>query len=280
MKIKLQEFIQNIIKTFEAENEAENMWRTPLVTVLSAKNPLLPTLKQIVSNDHLLPEEILPGAKSIIVFFVPFEDRIIKSNTIGIAASRDWAYAYVVTNKLLAFISDEIEKLLNQYNRIETKIPASPKSGNGFRVGKIQATHNFDKKTLLSRWSHRHIAWIAGLGTFGINNMLITSKGCCGRLTSLVTDAECDIFTESSDASNKPITEKCLNKKFNLCGRCHKKCPIGSYDVLGEFNRNRCYEICLDNAELYKDIGITDVCGKCLVGLPCSSEDPSQKIRK
>ncbi|WP_338094171.1 hypothetical protein [Methanorbis furvi] len=34
------------------------------------------------------------------------------------------------------------------------------------------------------RWSHRHFAVLAGLGTFGVNNMLITRMGCYGRVSS------------------------------------------------------------------------------------------------
>lgn len=40
----------------------------------------------------------------------------------------------------------------------------------------------------MSEWSHRHAAYIAGLGIFGINNMLITNKGCVGRIPSFYED--------------------------------------------------------------------------------------------
>ena len=43
-------------------------------------------------------------------------------------------------------------------------------------------------KNLISDWSHRHVAVIAGLGKFGLNNMLITDNGCCGRVGSFITD--------------------------------------------------------------------------------------------
>ena len=131
MKLSLPEFIQNVISSFEAEKGIKKMWREPLLALLSAKHPFLPKLKDVVAIDHLLPDDILPGAKNIIVYFIPFETGIIESNMKGEAASEEWALAYILTNELLSFISDAIEKELNQH---------------GFRVGKQKPTHNFDEK--------------------------------------------------------------------------------------------------------------------------------------
>ena len=278
MKIDLEDFIQNAISDFEAENGISNMWKPPLVSAIPANHPLLPSLKQIATGDHLLPEELLPGAKSVVVFFVPFDDRIIESNIKGEAASREWANAYVITNKLLAFIGDELENRLIHFSDKISSLPG--KEAAGFQIAKIKATHNFDKNTLLSRWSHRHIAWIAGLGTFGINNMLITEKGCCGRLGSLVTNVECGIFISSNSGAIKPVPEKCLFKINGSCGLCRERCPIGAHNEIGSFKRHDCYEICLKNSELHHEIGHADICGKCLVGLPCSIADPSISARK
>jgi len=253
MNLELEKIINEAISTFEAENGIRNFWEPPLLAAFSANHPLIPGLKQSVSQDHLLPDELLPGAKSVVVFFIPLADRIIESNLEGEAASAEWALSYVLTNSLLGFIGDEVEKTL---------------AGSGFQTAKIRATHNFDKETLMSRWSHRHLAWIAGLGSFGLNNMLITSKGCCGRLGSLVTDSDCAGL--GLPAAAGPQKEKCLNKINGSCGLCLKKCPAGAYAENGKFLRHKCYEACLKNAELHKSIGLADVCGKCLVGLPCS----------
>jgi epoxyqueuosine reductase QueG len=251
--MELEKVINEAISTFEAENGIRNLWEPPLLASLNADHPLIPVLKQAVSPDHLLPGDLLPGAKSVVIFFIPLTDRIVLSNLEGEAASDEWALSYVLTNSLLGFIGDEVERTL---------------TGIGFQAAKIKATHNFDKETLMSRWSHRHLAWIAGLGTFGLNNMLITVKGCCGRFGSLVTDADCGIL--GIPMASGPQKERCLNKIDGSCGLCRKKCPAGAYGEDGKFDRHKCYKACLKNAELHKSIGMADVCGKCLVGLPCS----------
>jgi epoxyqueuosine reductase QueG len=111
------------------------LWRPPITGFVSASRSEFHRLKDIVSRNHLLPQDVLPDAKSVICFFIPFAEEIAKSNIGGRGASREWAQAYVLTNALISNISAEIERLMNE---------------NGFSVGKIPATHNFDTVTLVS----------------------------------------------------------------------------------------------------------------------------------
>lgn len=256
-------------------DEARPVWKRPLVTAVRADHPDFALLKTAASPTHLLPEDVLAGAKSVVCFFIPFEDHVVASDRGGEYASAEWAHAYIATNRLIATVSDRVERLLRE---------------EGWRAGKIPATHNFDEVTLMSDWSHRHIARIAGLGEFGINNMLITDAGCCGRLGSIVTDCELSIDVGISDGDSsacagatatgaKSRRERCLNKINGSCGVCIGRCINGAYKKNAhgelEFDRARCYAICLANAEHHKAIGYADVCGKCLAGLPCSSRSPA-----
>jgi epoxyqueuosine reductase QueG len=249
----IRETIESAITAYSRENQINDMWKEPIFGIISADNDKIYSLKNSVSAEHLLPKDILSDAKSIISFFIPFSSRIINSNISGLVPSEEWALSYIKTNDLIKMISNNIEILMEN---------------NGYKAGKIPATHNFDKVKLISNWSHRHIAIIAGLGTFGINNMLITKYGCCGRLGSIITNFE---FQEYNDVSQ--VNEKCLHKKYGNCGVCIKRCMVNAYDD-GNFDRQKCYKRLLENAEHRKKIGKADVCGKCLVGLPCSIKEP------
>jgi epoxyqueuosine reductase QueG len=255
----ITERITRSIGDYEKASGLADMWREPVVKIIPEKNLSHSWLRQAVSPDHLSPADILPDAKSVICFFVPFHKSVVQSNAFPGPASAEWALAYIKTNDLIAAINRDIEVLLAE---------------NGYRAGKIPATHNFDETTLISRWSHRHIAYLAGLGTFGINNMLITEKGCCGRIGSMVTNCEFGESPAMADAA--PAEEKCLNKINGSCGLCQKKCEAGAYpaDAAGGFDRRACYAKCLENAELHKSLGFADVCGKCVAGLPCSLAEP------
>jgi len=251
------EIIKTIESTISDYESGYNTWKKPIIEIISANNDKLKTLKNSVSIDHLKPSDILPDAKSIICFFIPYNEDIIKSNMDGEMASREWALTYRKTNKLIKLINEDIETLME---------------ANGYKTGKIPATHNFDKEKLISNWSHRHIAFITGIGTFGYNNMLITKNGCCGRLGSIITSYEFDEYNKI-----EKVKEKCLYKLNGSCGVCRKRCVTNAFKN-NEYNRFKCYEQCLKNAEYHKDIGYTDVCGKCMTGLPCSTSEPKEKL--
>lgn len=158
--------------------------------------------------------------------------------------SKEWATAYIETNKLIVRLNNCLSKELEK---------------SGFKL-LIPPTHNFDEKKLTSDWSHKHIAFIAGLGKFGLHQMLITEKGCCGRLGSLITNV-------SIELRERRDKEFCLYNK--ICKKCIENCTFGALKI-DSFDRYRCYKICLSNARLYFKLELADVCGKCICVIPCS----------
>jgi len=154
---------------------------------------------------------------------------------------------------------------------------------HGVRAAVAQAASTFDRERLVSHWSHRHFAYLAGLGTFGINNMLITRSGGCGRYTSVVTDLDI--------TPGQPLeTEYCLYKKNGKCGACLRRCPTAALtaaDGTSHYDRHKCFAILKKNAEAYQDFGSSytnedgransvgsEVCGKCTVHVPCALRAP------
>jgi epoxyqueuosine reductase QueG len=247
--------IENVIRVFTESYPRSNDtgWEMPLVAYARADDPLFAQLKNLAGPIHETPSDFLKEAKTVIAYFVPFKEEVIKSNLKGRYCSQAWALAYVETNQLIAALNWRLEEALIK---------------EGHQAVFVPATHNFDPKTLLSGWSHRSVAYIAGLGTFGINHMLITKAGCCGRIGSLVTDLELE-------ATPRPTSEYCLHLGGGSCGRCAKKC-VNRALTLDRLDKHKCYEMCLLNANRQADLeSIADVCGKCLVGVPCSTAAPT-----
>ena len=133
----------------------------------------------------------------------------------------------------------------------------------------IPATHNWDEEKLISDWSHRHIAYIAGVGKFGLNNMLITGEGCCGRGGSFITSAE----IKPDIRNDNPA---CLYEYDGSCMKCVDRC-VNEALFEKQFDRFKCYEMLLENEKVHHSIGDVDVCGKCLVAVPCSHNNPVMK---
>ena len=250
----MEQKIKNIVnQTLNRETDtcSEDFWRSPLVAYADASDPMMKKLKTWIDPKHMLPQDMLPTAESVICFFLPFKEEISKSNRKGRTASDQWVESYIETNKLIEKINDNIKTELAKY---------------GYACETTPATHNFDPEVLISYWSHRHLAYIAGLGTFGINNMLITDQGCSGRFGSCVTDLKLK-------PSIRPDSEYCLYKEKGTCGACVKSCVNGALTFDG-FDRFKCYEMLLENDGFYDTGTTTDVCGKCIAGMPCAHKNP------
>ncbi len=244
------------LATAEAGREPQvaTAWKTPIVGFADAGDPLFSRLKRVVRDSHSLPGDLLPGARTVIAYFLPFDKAIARSNHRGAFSSEAWAVAYIETNRLIAEINERLNRLLE---------------AQGFTGTSLPATHNFDEAQLMSDWSHKHVAYIAGIGSFGRHHMLITDQGCCGRLGSVVTDA-------AIPATGRSDRERCLFKHDGSCAKCESRCPV---EALGDapFRRHACYERLLENARRHECHGLADVCGKCAAIVPCSFVDPVQR---
>lgn len=252
MKTWLENIITTYVRDFEARPEIVTRWKTPLFAYADAQDPLFKLFKDVVSPTHCLPQDFIPEAVTVIAYFLPFEESIVNSNVPGRLSSEAWGQAYIETNTLIGEINAHT---------------AQKMVVKGYKATNMPVTHNFDEERLMSDWSHRHVAYAAGLGTFGLNNMLITEAGCAGRVGSIVTDM-------TFEPTPRQNIERCLYKAslasdVPACGVCVSACVHNAL-FFDHFDRHRCYEMCLENASHLKYLGFADVCGKCVAGMPCA----------
>lgn len=259
MNKEIVALITEYVKNYKELKHTETDWRDPVIGFADAKDELFPKLKEIIGPNHALPSDLVPNAKSVITFFIPFSKEIVESNISGEESSREWDFAYIETNNLI----NDLSKYLHE------KITAK-----GFQASLLPATYNYDEEKLISDWSHRSIAYISGIGKFGLHNMLITKSGCCGRLGSVITDIEFT-FTRRTDE------EYCLYKYNGTCKECVKKCVNNTFQIQNNkvlFDRVKCNEQIYDKIVREYSIGLGDTCGKCMCGVPCSLVSP-RKIK-
>jgi epoxyqueuosine reductase QueG len=235
-------------------------WRTPIFSFADADNPKFSLLKEKIGSFYNLPSDLLPEARTVIIYFLPYDEDTMESNVGGGQRSLEWDVAYFDTNNLIGKINEELKEMLNS---------------GGYKVGMTEATiplKEGEEYPVVSNWSHRHAAWVAGMGTFGINNMLITKEGCCGRFGSLVTDLYIEPTPELEE-------EYCLYKKDGSCGLCADNCPSDCFaetdygDIVCD--KNICNSFLLyGTSPLPESPGDGHTCGKCLCGIPCSTSAP------
>lgn len=251
----LSQWFIDYAASYPEEYNQINIWRKPMMACAKADNRFL-RLREIAVPDHALPQDLLPGARSVVVWFIPFKHHIQMDNTGGERPSLSWGRAYNTTNDMINRASRAMKTMIEDA---------------GGKAALTPATHNFDKERLVSTWSHKHLGHLIGLGRYGTNCQFITPAGCSGRMGSLVTDL---------DLGNHPMVtadELCLVKAGKKCGKCIEACPI---DALSEdgLDRATCYARLRENYHLLMEPDglpeTTDVCAKCQVGMPCSLKSP------
>lgn len=246
MREKIEKFIIDYVMSHN-DNE---LFRKPLIGFSSASDERYENIKETIGPHHLHPKEILPDCKTVVSFFIPFTKKIVEDN---ISEGRSkvsylWAKTYCECNNLINSLTGDLIKFLRDYNI------------NGATV---QATHGFDKVNFVAPWSHKSAAVIAGLGELGLHSLLITDKGCAGRLGTVFIDVE--IEPKEIRTLDKP---RCLYYRDGSCTVCVNNCPTKALSIDG-LDKKICYKKLLHTSEIYSDLGKCDSCGKCSLG-PCA----------
>jgi len=251
----LRRLIEEFVSEYPLQAKVRSWWRSPLLATARADDRFK-VLPEIAADDHVLPWQLLQTAKTVIVFFLPFAEALSLENSPGKRPCRNWGLAYQDTNRLIGKISERILRYLAE---------------RGYRSALTPATHNFDAVKLMSRWSHKHLAYLSGLGRFGVNAQLITPSGCSGRLGSLVTEADL------GDSALVATKELCLHRAGEECLECVRRCPVDAVKQKG-IVRERCWGRLNSNLKDWDAFAgledTTHVCGKCVVDLPCSLKAP------
>ena len=247
---ELGRLVHESIRQQVSDAATETEYREPLVAFAAVSNPGFAELRQLAAAEHMLPTDLLPGARSIVSFFLPFAPWVLEANARHRSrVAREWAMAYRETNVLIGQITGHLIDLL---------------AGHDIRAAAEPATHNFDPVTLISPWSHKSVAVVAGLGSFGLHQMVITDAGCAGRFGSLVLDADLP-FSEVEPR------QRCLYFYDGSCCECVARCPASALDPDDPLDKHSCHRHLHSVAEVYQALGLVDVCGKCAIG-PCSFE--------
>lgn len=132
------------------------------------------------------------------------------------------------------------------------------------------------KFTISSLWSHRHAAFAAGLGTFGLSDGLITNAGKAMRCGSLVARLTLPPTPRPYHAYN----DYCLYHSSGLCGACVKRCPCGAITLTGH-DKKKCSDYLYKTsvpaiAAAFPDISGAYGCGLCQAAVPCEHSIPQK----
>lgn len=194
--------------------------------------------------EEFWPRSIYPEANTVIVIGLPVPLPVVET-----APSIYYHELYRTVNTLLDLKAYEIANFLTEKGHGSIYLPRDAYG---------------DIRILIERpfafFSHKHAAYLAGLGSFGQNNVLLTpGYGPRVRFTSIFTEAE---------IAPDPI------KIEDLCTRCMlcvRKCPVSAIPGKGEFpppvDKNLCAKRSSELRDEYRS-----PCGICIKVCPVGKD--------
>jgi len=268
--------VNNRLPTFPGEPA----WDAPVVGFADGDDPLFAQYKDIIGDFHLTPREALerrmqasecgwprPAAVSVITFALPHTPLTLASQRAeSTLCSPRWNATRWHGQECLVRLSRHLVTLLEDqgYHAVAPEL-APWYAVQRDRPGGPAAC-----------WSQRHVGYAAGLGTFSLNDALITPKGIAVRLGSVVSD----LPIPPSPRPAGSHTAYCLFSKGGACAQCAVRCPIGAITD-GGHDKAACAAYLrtgmpglLHAAGRTGYVGPYPGCGLCQTGVPCEHGIP------
>ena len=240
------------------EHAGLRFFERPVFSITRADNPEFLKIKfpEVVGEHHMMPEDWLPGAKTVISFFLPYNRKTVEANkTDPFAPPIEWLYTRVDGQRYLLSLGAKIRDLLIS----EGFEAITPYTDDRFIMRTshdVPGTESIPKFS--TNWSERHVGVVSGLGTFGLSTNFISKVGCAGRMISVVTTWD----IEADERDYDDWLGYC-----NRCGACLRRCPAKAHfsDKVGKDHAMCSAHIAVACKPFSPRYG----CGKCQSGLPC-----------
>lgn len=280
----IREYIASSANNVMPHFEGEPIWDDPLVGFADGDDAIFQEYKQIIGQFHLTPREVMekhlagkiargyprPPNVSVISFVLPSttatRDSMRKETEV---CSLRWNYTRHYGQEVISRLSRHLVVTLESlgYHAI------APELERSFEVKRD------DAGKMASTWSQRHIAYAAGLGTFSLNDALITPRGISVRIGSVV----CNVAVKPSQRPYRTHQENCLYYREGTCGKCIKRCPAGAISETGH-DKAKCRNYLFDGMPKAAEslgrsepfVGAYIGCGFCQTAVPCERGIPTR----
>lgn len=256
----------------------------PLVGFADGHDPIFQEFKKetVVGEFHFTPEEALAtylkrqkkaaaektSSLSVIsIIFTPTKKTRLSNRPQSVMASSRWQYAFIRGIKLM---EDTLQYLVSTLEAL------------GYRAVAPMCTRpelflwQLPSGGPTSDWSEKHVAYAAGLGTFGLNGGIITTQGAALQLGSVITELALKPAPRPYDS----YQAYCLYYRNGSCGRCVQRCPSGAITAQGYDSKKCFFRHEVDLPRMSRELGREAkggehfVCALCQTKVPCESRIP------
>lgn len=249
-------------------------WDKPIIGIASGDDEYFEDLKEHIGEFHLLPSEVFSlkfkdyseaSKLRVISLAFPHSEAVLTEHSRQSKfPDKRWAAARGNWEKVVKEFAIKFEDELNAKGIRTVSIDIRPEL-------KLETNGKLGKA---ATWSHRHAAFAAGLGTFGLSDGFITEKGMAVRFMSFVVEADLD----PTEKDYEGLYDWCLYFRSGICGSCIRRCPKRAITEKGH-DKEKCFEYTKKCYEkLSEEIDTTDMtevgCGLCQTKVPCMNKRP------
>lgn len=285
-------FIENSIKDYVRTSPLNHLTAfdnapivdEPVVGFANGDDPIFQDLKSIIGEHHMTPRELIEKYVAskrlrfnvragidnvgVVSWALPIarETRILERAS-PVGGSPRYNHTRWIGIRLYEGVEQFVASLLEvmQCNAV------APTQSKYFEIKQMPGDW------MSANWSERHIAYSCGLGTFGLNGLMITSRGCAVYLGSVV----CDRALTPTSRSVSHLAN-CPYYLDGSCGICIERCTASAIRENGRSNSaclknlrdeqaNKVISLGLDKGL----VGPAPACGRCSTGLPCEDRIPA-----
>ena len=281
---EFEQWIGGEIRRFVREDSGNRLehldgspiFEEPLVGFAAGDDPIFGRLKRVIGPFHLTPAEVMEATArdrgrtladerkiGVISYVLPISRKTRRENArMTDRTSERWAHTRLFGEEFNQKLQGHIVSVLEREGHLAVA-PAIEKSLFRMLVD--------ERVGWASTWSQRHVAFSAGLGTFGLSDGLITAVGKAHRLGSVVVDRALD-----SPPRTDEVYRDCLSHRELGCRKCVTRCPAGAIGEAGH-DKARCAEFVLKQKPAIQEAYRIDIyaCGLCQTGVPCEKGIPA-----
>ena len=248
-----------------------------LVGYVSGSDPIFTRYKEIIGSFHLTPVEAFSKFceknnisstfenLTVVAFILPISEKTKQENFeySKKMPSERWAHTRLFGEQS----NQQLQKyLVKELKLIGLNAVAPITEDYLFEVYPIH-----ENGIWASTWSHRHMLFASGLGSFGLSDGFINPRGKAMRCGSIIVDYKLQ-FKDINRPTNP--YEYCTK-----CGDCIKRCPAGAISFETRHDKTKCQAHVTSTVPYIKQNYGIDIygCGLCQVSVSCSSSIPEKK---
>ena len=245
----------------------------PLVRFADGDDRLFEEYKKIIAPTHITPRESLsnayhkrpeelPEGISVVSWILPINETTRMTNR---AETKIPARLWSHTRWYGEFFNDALRRHVVGFLK-----------GNGFMAVAPVLESNWSRLEdphtgQYSNYSERHVAYVAGQGTFGLSDGFITERGIAHRCGSVVTSLRLPV----SERKAAGPYANCLFHADGSCKTCIARCPCGAITEKGH-DKIKCQNymrVEIGDVLREYDVGIGG-CGLCQTKVTCEERNP------